>query len=400
MTKGKSKYLVLSLSMAVLYVLCDLFAAAEFDIMGRVESVTKENGIVILFTERPAETTYYMIQEKTVYGSVDIESLVFSRDGRYKYRAVARYTLANRQFVRQIRAGVDIALVALRKRSDREYSDEAPVRERGYRRAIVSDKDGRQMVLVPEGKFFFGSSSGDRDESPEQTDHLDDYYIDVCEVSNEDFLKFVRGSNTKPPRSWEGGRYREGEGGLPVMVTYYEAEAYARWAGKRLPTEKEWEKAARGPGRAGGNGEAKNYLYPWGRDFGAERANCADFWADDKTGAHLKIRFGIATRGLMPVIAFDPEGASPYGALNMAGNAREWTQSWYMPYEGNRSRLGTEYRRYGKQFKVVRGGSWYSQRYRLRVTSRETGGAPNLYTDNLAGFRCVKGVDVIDREKE
>ncbi len=401
MTKGKTKYhLLLVLTVAAQCLLFDLSAATDFDIMGRIESVAKENNIVILFSERPAETSYYMIQEKTVYGSIEIESLVFNRTGRYKYRTTARYTLSNRRYARQIRAGVDIALVASRHRSDREYTDEAPEQERGYRRAIVSEKDGRRMVLVPEGKFVFGSNNGDRDESPEQTDHLDDYYIDAHEVSNDDFLKFVEARNVKPPLSWEGGRYREGEGSLPVMVTYYEAEAYARWTGKRLPTEKEWEKAARGPGRAGGSGESKNSIYPWGRDFGADRANCADFWADVKTGAHLKIRYSIASRGLMPVNSFDLEGASPCGALNMAGNAREWTSSWYMPYEGNRSRQGKEYRRYGKQFKVVRGGSWYSQRYRLRSTSREIGGMPNLYSDNLAGFRCIKDVDVIDLEKE
>jgi formylglycine-generating enzyme required for sulfatase activity len=393
-------YLLLTLAFAAQCLVPDLSAVPDFDIMGRIESVAKENNIVILFSERPRETSYYMIQDKTVYGSIEIESPVFNRTGRYTYRAAARYTLTNRRFAGLIRAGVDIALVAPRKNGEREFTDEAPTRERGYRRSIITDKDGRRMVLVPEGKFVFGSNNGDRDESPEHVDYIDNYYIDVSEVSNQDFLKFVEAKNVKPPLSWEGGTYREGEGNLPVMVTYYEAEAYARWAGKRLPTEKEWEKAARGPGRAAGEGDTKIYIYPWGRDFSPERANCADFWSDEKTGAHLKKRSGIATKGLMPVNSFDPEGASPCGALNMAGNAREWTSSWYMPYEGNRSRKGKEFKRYGKQFKVVRGGSWYSQRYRLRVSSREIGGMPNLYSDNMAGFRCVKDVEVIDLEKE
>lgn len=393
-------HMMLALAAAAACLLPGLSAVTEFDIMGRIESVAKENSIVILFSERPSETSYYMIQEKTVYGTIEIESLVFNRTGRYRYRAAARYTLTNRQFARQIRAGVDIALAASRKNGERDFTDVAPARERGYRRSINTGKDGRQMVLVPEGKFVFGSNSGDRDESPERTEYIDNYYIDVHEVTNRDYLRFVEAGNVKPPLSWEGGRYREGEESLPVMATYYEAEAYARWAGKRLPTEQEWEKAARGPGRAAGDGDARNYIYPWGRDFSPERANCVEFWADEKTGAHLKTRFGTATKGLMPVNAFDPEGASPCGALNMAGNAREWTSSWYMPYEGNRSRQGKEFKRYGKQFKVVRGGSWISRRYRLRASSREIGGMPNLYSDNLAGFRCVKDVEIIDLDKE
>ncbi|HOT44695.1 MAG TPA: SUMF1/EgtB/PvdO family nonheme iron enzyme [Spirochaetota bacterium] len=401
MVSRKIKFhMLLALTAAAQCLLPGLSAVTEFDIMGRIESVAKENNIVILLSERPRETSYYIIQDKTVYGTIEIESVVFNRTGRYTYRAAARYTLTNRQFSRLIRAGVDIALVAPRKKGEREFADEAPARERGYRRSITTDKDRRQMVLVPEGKFVCGSNNGDRDEMPEHTDYADNFYIDVHEVSNQDYLRFVEAGNVKPPLSWQGGRYREGEGGLPVMVTYFEAEAYARWAGKRLPTEKEWEKAARGPGRASGEADARNFIYPWGRVYGAERANGADFWADEKTGAHLKKRFGAATKGLMPVNSFDPEGASPCGALNMAGNAREWTSSWYMPYEGNRSREGKEFKRYGKQFKVVRGGSWYSQRYRLRVSSREIGGMPNLYSDNMAGFRCVKDVEVTDREKE
>jgi formylglycine-generating enzyme required for sulfatase activity len=190
--------------------------------------------------------------------------------------------------------------------------------------------------------------------------------------------------------------FPEGEGALPVAVTYREAEAYAQWAGKRLPTEEEWEKAARGRGNLPGEERGTTYRYPWGVSFNPEKANCAEFWADEKTGAHMKMRFQIAAGGLMPVTAFDPEGASPYGAVNMAGNAREWTSSWYMPYRGNTSKEGKEYRMYGRQYKVVRGGSWYSTRHRLRVTSREVGGVPSLHADNLSGFRCVREPDVLD----
>ncbi len=400
MASRKPTYLLAAVLGAALFLMHELFAQTKFDIMGRIESIGKINSLVILFKERPSETTYFMVEDKTVFGSVEISSVTYNRSGAHRYRAVARYTLSNRQFARQIRAGVEIALVAARNRPEGEYTDEPGVVEKNYRQSIVSSKDGRRMVLVPEGRFTFGSNQGDRDESPEQSLYLDNYYIDASEVSNDDYLTFVENSNVKPPLSWDGPKYRDGEGNLPVMVTYYEAEAYAKWAGKRLPSEEEWEKAARGPGKAAGGDEGKNHIYPWGNNFDPEKSNTAELWADEKTGAHLKLRYGISNRGPMPVVSFDPEGSSPYGVLNMAGNAREWTSSWYMPYEGNRSRQGKEYRRYGKQFKVVRGGSWYSPRYRVRVSSRETGGRPSLRSDNLAGFRCVREADVIDLESE
>ena len=373
-----------------------LFGADAFDILGRIESIEKDNTIILLFESQPAEKNYYIVNKGTVFGTVEILSVVYNRTGRYQFRAVARYTLANKIYSRQILAGDDIVLVRKVELKRRVFAENIKVRENEYHRTIVSPIDGRRMALIPEGKFIFGSNDGDRDESPEQAVHLENYYIDVYEVSNKEYKSFMEAANTRPPISWKGPTYRQGEDNLPVLVTYNEAGAYAQWAGKRLPTEEEWEKAARGFGRIGGENDGKNFIYPWGRDFNPERANCSDFWKDGKTGAHIKMRHGVTVPNLMPVDSFEREGASPFGVVNMAGNASEWTSSWYMPYHGNRSKQGAEYKKYGKQYKVVRGGAWYSDRYRLRVTSREIGGTPNLSSENLAGFRCVKDVDVID----
>lgn len=374
--------------------------AVDFDILGRVESRGKDSRLAILFEIEPSVKSYYVVSDKTVYGRIEILSVVYNRSGSYRYRAIAVFTPANKAYVRLIRAGDDIALVKRSTKTEKQVQDRFVIEEKRYRKSVFSAPDGRRMVLVPEGKFMFGSDEGDRDESPEQSVFLDNYYIDKYEVSNDDYMKFVRAANAKPPLSWKGRSFKEAERRLPVQVTFHEAEAYARWAGKRLPTEEEWEKAARGTGAVPGTGGGKTLQYPWGGRFDPARANSADFWSAETIGAHIKMRFGIREKGLMPVDAFDPEGASPYGAVNMSGNAREWTCSWYMPYSGNSSRRGWEYRRYGQQYKVVRGGAWYSPRYRLRVTSRETGGKPNLYADNLAGFRCVKDVEVVDLEEK
>ncbi|OHD70157.1 MAG: hypothetical protein A2W19_05045 [Spirochaetes bacterium RBG_16_49_21] len=398
-TNNKSNSTFAFAIIAAACVALDIFAEAEFDIRGRIESVRKGGAITLLFKAMPAEKTYYIIHEGGVYGTVDIISVVYVRSDTYRFRAVAAYKLKNRMYAHLIRAGTDIGLLKPPEQRKKEYSESAPVKERDYRPKIVA-KDNKEMVLIPEGKFIFGSGNYDRDESPEQVAYLADYYIDKYEVSNSEYKFFIEKANSKPPLSWEGGAYKEDQGDLPVLVTYYEARAYAQWAGKRLPSEEEWEKAARGPGKLPGMGEGRTQIYPWGNAYDPGKLNCADFWGSAKIGEQIKLRFKIFTQGLMPVTSFDPEGASAYGVANMAGNAREWTSSWYLPYKGNRSKRGKAYKRYGKQFKVVRGGAWYSPRYRVRTTSREIGGMPNLHADNLAGFRCVKDVLSVDLEAQ
>lgn len=387
----------LAVSLAAVYFSIHAARGEQFEIAGRVETVREDRTLTALFKKRPVDKHYHVIEGTTVYATIEIRAVVPFSSGSYRFRVVAAYHPTNAVYERLIRAGLDVGSVKDAQPSTEEYADDSLPKENVYRPSIRG-RDGKEMVLVPEGPFLFGSNTGDHDEYPERVITLDDFYIDKYEVSNEEFRRYVTAVNTRPPASWSGTSYREGEGDFPVLVTYYEAEAYARWAGKRLPTEEEWEKAARGSEGAEGAGRPAR-IYPWGARFDPERANCEDLWSQEKIGAHIKMRFNAGPAGLLPVIAFDPEGASPYGAVNMAGNAREWTSSWYMPYQGNYSKRGAEYRRYGKQFKVVRGGSWYSPRFRLRVTSREIGGSPSLRTDNTAGFRCVKDASPLDRER-
>jgi formylglycine-generating enzyme required for sulfatase activity len=378
-----------------LFVLSELFSAAEYDIVGRVESLRKDKTVILLFNTRPAEVKYFIVRDGMVIGQVDIITIEFVKSAMLPYRAVAGYTVSNKNYSKFIRAGSDIGLMSSKGRTEREYTDYSIEKVKTYR-PIVVGKDRKEMVLIPAGNFIFGSDKGDRDESPEQIVTLDNYYIDKFEVSNREYKNFIDNANSAPPLSWEGGAYKENEADLPVLVSYSEAEAYARWAGKRLPTEQEWEKAARGTGMLSQTGEGTTLIYPWGNKFDPEKLDCADFWSSEKIGAQIKLRLKMSAPGPLPIGTFDPEGASPYGVVNMAGNAKEWTSSWYMPYKGNASKKGREFKRYGTQYKVVRGGSWYSSRYRARVSSREIGGTPNLYTDNLPGFRCARDVGVLD----
>ena len=200
------------------------------------------------------------------------------------------------------------------------------------------------MVYVPAGPFRMGSNVGDTDESPEHLATTKAFFIDRYEVGNADFKKF------EPTYT-----YKDGYDNHACVVTWEQAAAYAKWAGKRLPTEEEWEKAARGT-------DAR--LYPWGDSWDAT------FVAWDET---------IPRGGTIM------HAASPFGCLDMAGGVREWTDSWYKPYAGNEVPCES----YGEQFKVCRGGSHFCDPFSFRSSHRFY--LPTNTTGNYStGFRCVK----------
>jgi formylglycine-generating enzyme required for sulfatase activity len=174
--------------------------------------------------------------------------------------------------------------------------------------AQVATPDPREgMLLVPAGEFIQGSSEedtqADKDEMPQRVVFLDAYYIDQFEVTNIEYKRFIDATGYPAPPSWVEGFYADGADFYPIVeVSWWDAVAYARWHGKRLPTEAEWEKAARG---------TDGRRYPWGNEYDSHLAN--DERLFQPVNAHL-------------------DGASPYGAVNMAGNAAEWTASVYEPY--------------------------------------------------------------------
>ena len=244
-----------------------------------------------------------------------------------------------------------------------------------------------EMVKIPAGTFLMGSDKKvDRNaypaEFPQRKVHLDAYEIDKFEVTTVQYLKFVLATNQAPLIDWQydGGNFQETMASHPVMhVSWYDADAYCKWAGKRLPTSAEWEKAARGEdGR----------IYPWGNEpAGLSRANFG------RTGLSGPVR-DRPERLLLypPIISVDKydNAVSPYGIHQMAGNVAEWTADWYDPgyYKKapDRNPKGPEK---GTQ-KAFRGGGWIDSTPSVRPAQRN-GTEPNTKM-NWLGFRCARDV--------
>lgn len=242
-----------------------------------------------------------------------------------------------------------------------------------------------EMVKIPAGTFLMGSDKKvDRNayqpEFPQRRVYLDAYEIDKYEVTTVQFLKFVLATDRKPLIDWqyEGGNFQETMANHPVMhVSWFEAEAYCQWAGKRLPTSAEWEKAARGEdGR----------IYPWGNEpAGLSRANFG------RTGLSGPVR-DRPERLLLypPIISVDKydNGVSPYGVFQLAGNVAEWTADWYDPHyyktAPDRNPKGPEK---GTQ-RAFRGGGWIDSTPSVRPAQRN-GTDPNTKM-NWLGFRCAR----------
>lgn len=242
-----------------------------------------------------------------------------------------------------------------------------------------------EMVLVPAGEFLMGSDKkvdrlAYRSELPQRMVYLDAFEIDKYEVTNLQYLKFVLANDRKPQIDWryDGGNFQETMAHHPIMhVSWYDANAFCKWAGKRLPTEAEWEKAARGEdGR----------INPWGnQSAGLTRANFG------RTGLSGPVR-DRPERLLLypPLISVDKyeNAVSPYGVFQMMGNVAEWVADWYdqdyYKVAPNRNPKGPET---GTQ-KAFRGGGWMDSTTTMRAAMRN-GTDPNTKI-NWMGFRCAK----------
>ena len=253
--------------------------------------------------------------------------------------------------------------------------------------ALLTQEQWRQlavMIDIPAGEFTQGSDndSTDAHNKPAHSVTVAGYKIDKYPVTNAEYARFVAATGYTPPLHWKKGEIPAGKELHPVtMVSYFNAKKYAEWAGKRLPTEQEWEKAARGQdGRR----------WPWGEDMDPKRLN-------------TYYNVGSTTR----VGSYD-NGVSPYGIYDMAGNVSEWTGSDFIPYIGTTANLHTfqakeaqipatgaersmrvaEFVATEKRYKVMRGGSWKSDPF-SNSTYHRNYAWPNAASD-FFGFRCVR----------
>ncbi|HEY3594373.1 MAG TPA: bifunctional serine/threonine-protein kinase/formylglycine-generating enzyme family protein, partial [Polyangiaceae bacterium] len=259
----------------------------------------------------------------------------------------------------EFRRRFEESLTSLTTRPSRRVSDVLP--------AVVKGPRGDEMVLIPGGTFLMTS---DR-----RTVHVDPYYVDKLPVTNREFALFLEVTGYRPSDAgadrflshFRAGKVPRGHGLHPVVyVSWDDAHAYAQWAGKRIPSEAEWEKAARG---------TDGRKYPWGRsEPGSSKAN-----------------YGNRDGGTAPVGSF-PEGASPYGALDMAGNVWEWCEDYDVPefYEEGPPNNPCNVQKGERALLVMRGGSYMYGARSMRTYSRTSFEAHYRFAGG--GFRCARSV--------
>ena len=256
--------------------------------------------------------------------------------------------------------------------------------------AIITGKDGVPMVLVPAGAFTMGISEAAIDqwlqahpqdkrewfdpEVPQHPVYLDAFYLDQYEVTTSRYAAFMEATKRDPPRHWPATVLKQHAKKPVVGVAWEDANAYCVWAGKRLPTEAEWEKAARG---------TDGRLYPWGNEAPTKALanfdNCCDF----------------QDYGALRDVGSYEHGKSPYGAYDMAGNAWEWVADWYDETRYQQRAMGNEPVRNPQgpdkgEFRVLRGGSWDDSDPRVLRSSLRFRVHPSNRSDGL-GFRCAQG---------
>jgi formylglycine-generating enzyme required for sulfatase activity len=223
----------------------------------------------------------------------------------------------------------------------------------------INRKDESVMVLIPAGEFTMGATDGERDEKPVRRIQIDAFLMDKTEVSWGQFKAYAQATGRPLPAAPSWGIQDDNP---VVLATWEEAKAYCEWAGKRLPTEAEWEKAARGT-------DARKW--PWGNTWDPKKAN-----------TNLLDLSRTVPRGSYP------DGMSPWGLLDMAGNACEWCEDWWSePYDEKADPRNPKGPASGR-LRVIRGGSWHGAENLARCSARFKK-APAA-RDRIIGFRGAR----------
>lgn len=240
------------------------------------------------------------------------------------------------------------------------------------------------VILIPQGEFIMGTDSerADIQNQPAHKVFLKEYYIDKYLVTNAQYARFVASTKRRPPLDWENGKIPDNKLLHPVtMVSWFDAKAYCKYMGKRLPTEAEWEKAARG---------TEGRRWPWGEVMDP---------------AKLNTYYNV---GSTTVVTRYNTGTSVYGVFDMAGNVSQWTDSDLLPYEGSKApesvfkaktlvastpedkamNVGDLVEVEDRVFKVRRGGSWKSDPF--STSSYHRNYSMPHYASDFFGFRCAK----------
>lgn len=231
----------------------------------------------------------------------------------------------------------------------------------------ISPVDGMEMVAVPAGDFLMGSDNTEADEAPQHEVYLDGFWMDETEVTNAMYEKCVTGGGCTAPYK-TSSLLNEAYYGNPkfadspaLWISWDQAMSYCQWAGRKLPTEAEWEKAARGK---------DGQTYPWGEE--APTGSLANFYE----------------KGLQDVepVGKNPAGASPYGALDMAGNVWEWVTDWYSETYYASSPAENPQGPESGRLHIIRGGDFNDGSYYIRASVRGQNASVNPWSD--FGFRC------------